>query len=67
MSGRIQVQKNICPFTKLPLHRRQLIKLTPHNVEVHIDNITNWECLSEKGVREKTLKAAAAYVAVHPY
>ena len=35
--------KNVCPFTKQPLTRRQLVKLTQDNFEEYKDKIVNWD------------------------
>ena len=34
-------QRNHCPFTRLPVTRRHLVKLTPDNIEEYRDKITN--------------------------
>ena len=39
----IQRLKNVCPFTKQPLTRRQLVKLTQDNFEEYKDKIVNWD------------------------
>jgi hypothetical protein len=37
-------QKNHCPFTRLPVTRRHLVKLTPENIDEYRDKITNMQC-----------------------
>jgi len=34
--------RNICPFTKKPLHKRDLIPITWDNIEQYRDKIVNW-------------------------
>ena len=41
--------KNVCPFTKQSLNRRQLVKLNKGNIDEYKDQIVNWDIRTDAG------------------
>ena len=54
-TDRVVKTKNTCPFTKQTLNRRQLVKLTPQNIDQYRDKIVNWTV--EQGEAAKAAEA----------